>query len=125
MTSTPEAFYALDVSAEVETGERMARDIQVRISELQTWHHDQATHRLARHFEFKDFEAALACLEDLARHVWERVGRERMPGFEPLLELQGLKVRIFISGSDDGLRVSDLDLAESIEELMDHVGKAE
>jgi len=96
----------------------MKASTSVRIQELQTWHHDQATHRLARHFEFHDFEAALAWHEELARHVRKRVGQEECEkGHEPLLTLQGLKVRIYITGSCVGLREVDLDLAESIEEL--------
>jgi len=91
--------------------------IKNRIQELETWHHDRATHRLAHHYEFEEFEAAIAWLEDLARHVWQFGDQERIPGSEPMITLQGLRVRIYITGSDEGLRVEDLDLAESIEAL--------
>jgi len=100
-------------------------ELAARIQELRgIWYHDQATHRLARHFEFDDFEAALAWHEELARHVWKHGGQEEWPkGHEPLLTLQGLEVRIYITGSSEGLREADLNLAESIEELA-HAGDA-
>jgi len=102
----------------------MARDIETRIDELENWHHDRASHRLARHFEFNDLEAAIACHEELVRHIWERVRNRPKASYVPLLTFQGLEARVYITGHDDGLRAFDLDLAESIEELAGELRSA-
>jgi len=107
-----------------EWGNEMARDIETRIDKLENWHHDRSSHRLARHLEFNDVEAAIACHEELVRHIWKRVRKQSKSSYLPLLTFQGLEVRVYLTGHDDGLGDFDLDLAESIEELAGELRSA-